>query len=87
MLTLKCTYFTDKISLFQQTKNNELQLLETEFSSTLEDMIDAYLRHENCYPAFLSAITLDLFNRQTMDPPPASSSEVEEDEEEEEEED
>nr|XP_045594716.1 mitotic spindle assembly checkpoint protein MAD1-like isoform X1 [Procambarus clarkii] len=72
----------DDFFMFEQTANKELQLLETDFSSTLDDLIDAYLRHENSYPAFLSAVTLDLFNRQTVEQPP-SSSEVEEEEEEE----
>lgn len=37
-------------------------------------MIDAYLNHENSYPAFLSAVTIDLFNRQTMVAAPSSTS-------------
>lgn len=63
---------------FQHTPAKEIQLLETEFSNTIDDLIDAYLRHENSYPAFLSAITLDLFNRQTKYQGHSSSEEDEE---------
>lgn len=70
----------DDYFLFEHTPAKELQLLETEFSSTLDDLIDAYLRHENSYPAFLSAVTLDLFNRQTKYHGPSSSEEEEEEE-------
>ena len=66
---------------FQHTPAKEIQLLETEFSNTLDDLIDAYLRLENSYPAFLSAITLDLFNRQTKYQEHSSSEEEEEEEE------
>ena len=67
---------------FQHTPAKEIQLLETDFSNTIDDLIDAYLRHENSYPAFLSAITLDLFNRQTKYQARSSSEEEEEEEEE-----
>jgi hypothetical protein len=46
--------------------NGEINMLSTEYSNSIEDIIDAYLKHENSYPAFLSAVTIDLFNRQTM---------------------
>ncbi|XP_075035657.1 mitotic spindle assembly checkpoint protein MAD1 isoform X1 [Mixophyes fleayi] len=44
----------------------KLQLLETNFSMTLHDFIDLHLHHQNSIPAFLSAVTLDLFSRQTI---------------------
>ncbi|MPC56757.1 Mitotic spindle assembly checkpoint protein MAD1 [Portunus trituberculatus] len=62
----------------EHTPAKEIQLLETDFSNNIEDLIDAYLRHENSYPAFLSAITLDLFNRQTKYQAHSSSEEEEE---------
>ncbi|XP_071536263.1 mitotic spindle assembly checkpoint protein MAD1-like [Panulirus ornatus] len=68
---------SDDYFMFEQT-SERLQLLETEFSSTLEDLIDAYLHHEKSYPAFLSAVTLDLYNRRTIDRPQSSSEEDEE---------
>ncbi|KAF2353975.1 Spindle assembly checkpoint component Mad1 [Trinorchestia longiramus] len=56
----------DDFFMFEMASNGEINLLSTDFSNSLEDMIDAYLNHENSYPAFLSAVTIDLFNRQTM---------------------
>ncbi|XP_035261025.1 mitotic spindle assembly checkpoint protein MAD1 isoform X1 [Anguilla anguilla] len=43
-----------------------MQLLETDFSRTLRELVDLHLFHQNSIPAFLSAVTLDLFSRQTM---------------------
>ncbi|XP_059835790.1 mitotic spindle assembly checkpoint protein MAD1 isoform X2 [Hypanus sabinus] len=43
----------------------KMQLLETDFSRSLTDLINLHLHHQNSIPAFLSAITLDLFSRQT----------------------
>uniref|UniRef100_A0A8C7ZPV5 Mitotic arrest deficient 1 like 1 n=1 Tax=Oryzias sinensis TaxID=183150 RepID=A0A8C7ZPV5_9TELE len=42
-----------------------MQLMETEFSKTLGEMVDLHLHHQKSIPAFLSAVTLDLFGRQT----------------------
>ncbi|XP_040295723.1 mitotic spindle assembly checkpoint protein MAD1 isoform X3 [Bufo bufo] len=54
--------------LFKSTSpsGGKLQLLETSFSRTLKDFIDLHLHHQNSIPAFLSAVTLDLFSRQTF---------------------
>lgn len=54
--------------LFKSTSSSggKLQLLETSFSRTLNDFIDLHLHHQNSIPAFLSAVTLDLFSRQTF---------------------
>ncbi|XP_071976464.1 mitotic spindle assembly checkpoint protein MAD1 isoform X3 [Engystomops pustulosus] len=54
--------------LFKSTSPSgvKLQLLETSFSRTLKDFIDLHLHHQNSIPAFLSAVTLDLFSRQTF---------------------
>ncbi|XP_078414671.1 mitotic spindle assembly checkpoint protein MAD1 isoform X2 [Cetorhinus maximus] len=43
----------------------KMQLLETDFSRSLTELINLHLHHQNSIPAFLSAITLDLFSRQT----------------------
>ncbi|XP_073420089.1 mitotic spindle assembly checkpoint protein MAD1-like isoform X4 [Dendrobates tinctorius] len=54
--------------LFKSTSpsGGKLQLLDTGFSRTLKDFIDLHLHHQNSIPAFLSAVTLDLFSRQTF---------------------
>ncbi|XP_023016891.2 mitotic arrest-deficient 1 [Leptinotarsa decemlineata] len=51
---------------FQVNKDGDLNLLENEFSATLESMINLHLRHQKSIPVFLSAITMDLFNTKTM---------------------
>ncbi|XP_031327824.1 mitotic spindle assembly checkpoint protein MAD1 isoform X2 [Photinus pyralis] len=51
---------------FQLNAEGALNLLENEFSMTLEDMVDLHLRHQKSIPVFLSAITMDLFNNRTM---------------------
>ncbi|XP_070616343.1 mitotic spindle assembly checkpoint protein MAD1-like [Erythrolamprus reginae] len=44
----------------------KMQLLETEFSQTVRDLIDLHLLQQDSIPAFLSAVTLELFSRQTV---------------------
>ncbi|XP_065748435.1 mitotic spindle assembly checkpoint protein MAD1 [Phocoena phocoena] len=44
----------------------KMQLLETEFSRTAQELIELYLLRQDSIPAFLSALTLDLFSRQTV---------------------
>ncbi|KAM9769739.1 mitotic spindle assembly checkpoint protein MAD1 isoform 1-T2 [Menidia menidia] len=51
--------------LFKKGSNTNMQLMETEFSKTLEEMVALHLHHQKSIPAFLSAVTLDLFSRQT----------------------
>ncbi|XP_038619289.1 mitotic spindle assembly checkpoint protein MAD1 [Tachyglossus aculeatus] len=43
-----------------------MQLLETEFSRTVHELINLHLLHQDSIPAFLSSVTLDLFSRQTV---------------------
>ncbi|XP_054288072.1 mitotic spindle assembly checkpoint protein MAD1-like [Macrosteles quadrilineatus] len=43
-----------------------MELLETPFSSSCGEMIDLHLHHHHSIPMFLSALTMDLFQRQTM---------------------
>uniref|UniRef100_A0AAY4C4G2 Mitotic spindle assembly checkpoint protein MAD1 n=1 Tax=Denticeps clupeoides TaxID=299321 RepID=A0AAY4C4G2_9TELE len=45
--------------------SGSMQLLETEFSRSLKEMVELHLFHQNSIPAFLSAVTLDLFSRVT----------------------
>ncbi|XP_048348498.1 mitotic spindle assembly checkpoint protein MAD1-like [Sphaerodactylus townsendi] len=49
-----------------RSSGSKMQLLETEFSQTLREMIDLHLHQQDSIPVFLSAITQDLFSRQTM---------------------
>lgn len=51
---------------FKLDSDGNLQMIATDFSSTLEELIDLHLRQHGSIPAFLSAVTMDLFNRTTM---------------------
>ncbi|XP_040123330.1 mitotic spindle assembly checkpoint protein MAD1 isoform X2 [Oryx dammah] len=44
----------------------KMQLLETAFSRTVPGLIELHLLRQDSIPAFLSALTLDLFSRQTL---------------------
>ncbi|XP_056135656.1 mitotic spindle assembly checkpoint protein MAD1 [Lampris incognitus] len=55
----------DDCLLFKKGSSGSMQMLETEFSATLEEMVSLHLHHQKSIPAFLSAVTLDLFSRQT----------------------
>ncbi|KAK3530693.1 hypothetical protein QTP86_032188 [Hemibagrus guttatus] len=46
--------------------SGEMQLLETDFSRTLTELVDLHLFHQKSIPMFLSAVTIDLFSRQTV---------------------
>ena len=54
------------VIIFQSSAKGEMMLLATDFSSQLTDQIETYLNRFNSIPAFLSSITLELFNRQTQ---------------------
>nr|KAF6480979.1 mitotic arrest deficient 1 like 1 [Molossus molossus] len=43
-----------------------MQLLETEFSRTVPELIEQHLLRQDSIPAFLGALTLELFSRQTL---------------------
>ncbi|XP_062945973.1 mitotic spindle assembly checkpoint protein MAD1 isoform X2 [Cynocephalus volans] len=45
---------------------SKMQLLETEFSRTVGELIELHLLRQDSIPAFLSSLTLELFSRQTM---------------------
>lgn len=55
----------DDSLLFKKGSSGSMQLMETEFSKTLAEMVALHLHHQKSIPAFLSAVTLDLFSRQT----------------------
>ncbi|XP_072337141.1 mitotic spindle assembly checkpoint protein MAD1 isoform X1 [Scyliorhinus torazame] len=57
----------DDYLMFKATNSlgAKMQLLESDFSNSLTELINLHLHHQNSIPAFLSAITLDLFSRQT----------------------
>lgn len=55
----------DDSLLFKKGSNGNMQLMETEFSKTLGEMVALHLHHQKSIPAFLSAVTLELFSRQT----------------------
>uniref|UniRef100_A0A8D0C5A9 Mitotic spindle assembly checkpoint protein MAD1 n=1 Tax=Scleropages formosus TaxID=113540 RepID=A0A8D0C5A9_SCLFO len=46
--------------------HTSMQLMETEYSRTLRELVELHLLHQNSIPVFLSAVTLDLFSRSTM---------------------
>jgi len=52
--------------LFQQSTGNELQMLANSYSSTFGDQVQTYLHGAGSIPAFLSSVTLELFQRQTI---------------------
>ena len=52
--------------LFQMGNDSSMTLIETDFSSTLEDLINFHLSQQHSIPMFLSAVTMDLFSRSTM---------------------
>lgn len=56
----------DDSLLFKKGSNGSMQLMETEFSKTLGEMVALHLHHQKSIPAFLSAVTLDLFSKQTI---------------------
>ncbi|XP_035930082.1 mitotic spindle assembly checkpoint protein MAD1 isoform X3 [Halichoerus grypus] len=44
----------------------KMQLLETAFSHSVRELIELHLLRQDSIPAFLSALTLELFSRQTV---------------------
>ncbi|XP_076779612.1 mitotic spindle assembly checkpoint protein MAD1 [Arvicanthis niloticus] len=44
---------------------SKMQLLETEFSRSVPELIELHLLQQDSIPAFLSAVTIELFSRQT----------------------
>lgn len=56
----------DEYLNFRLNDMGELDMLETEYSLTLVDMVTNYLAEHHSMPAFLSSLTLELFNRSTV---------------------
>ncbi|XP_056018923.1 mitotic spindle assembly checkpoint protein MAD1-like isoform X2 [Ostrea edulis] len=52
--------------MFEQSPSGEVQFLASDFAETLQDHIETYISKGNSIPAFLSAVTLELFNQQTV---------------------
>lgn len=53
--------------MFQLNSQGTLDMLETDYSQTLDTLMDQYLRNATgSLPAFTSALTLDLVHRVTM---------------------
>lgn len=50
----------------QQQSGGEINMLQTEFSRTVQELIEMYLVRQDSIPAFLSGLTLELLSRQTM---------------------
>ncbi|XP_055454639.1 mitotic spindle assembly checkpoint protein MAD1 isoform X1 [Psammomys obesus] len=44
---------------------SKMQLLETEFSRSVPELVELHLLQQDSIPAFLSALTIELFSRQT----------------------
>ncbi|CAH1126285.1 unnamed protein product [Ceutorhynchus assimilis] len=65
---LRSTYAEqqDDLLCFAVNQAGDLDLLATDFSSSLEPLIDLHLKHQNSIPVFLSAVTMDLFNQKTI---------------------
>lgn len=56
----------DEYLNFRINESGVLDMLETEYSISLADMMRTHLGTHNSLPAFLSALTLDLFNKVTV---------------------
>lgn len=54
--------------LLFQLEDGELQMLETEFTRQLDKRLFVYLTRCDSVPAFLSNVTLHLFDQQTINP-------------------
>lgn len=50
----------------QVNSEEALNVLENNFSKSLEDMIDLHLRRQKSFPVFLSELTIKLFNDRSM---------------------
>lgn len=51
---------------FRLNESNVLDMLETPYSATLKPLIETQLVGNKSLPAFLSALTLDLFQKATI---------------------
>ncbi|XP_026294596.1 mitotic spindle assembly checkpoint protein MAD1 [Frankliniella occidentalis] len=65
--------------LFKLEEDSTFNLLETSFSESVGDLIDTHLRQQGSLPVFHAAVTMDLFNRQSMMVPSASADDDDDD--------
>lgn len=56
----------DEYLNFRLNEVGELDMLESTYSNTLTDLVSNYLVGQSSMPAFLSSLTLELFNRSTV---------------------
>lgn len=49
-----------------QSESGTMEMLETSYSKTLEDLIDLHLNRHRSIPLFLASLTTTLFNKQTL---------------------
>ncbi|XP_059615553.1 mitotic spindle assembly checkpoint protein MAD1 [Phlebotomus argentipes] len=56
----------DDFLSFRLKESGALDMLETEYSMSLREMMRTHLGTHNSLPTFLSALTMDLFNRTTI---------------------
>ncbi|XP_061686294.1 mitotic spindle assembly checkpoint protein MAD1 [Syngnathoides biaculeatus] len=52
--------------VFKKGPSGSMELMETAFSKTLGELVNLHLHHQNSIPVFTSALTIDLFGRQTI---------------------
>lgn len=43
-----------------------IEMVHTDYSATLEELVELHLHHHRSIPLFLSALTMELFTRTTM---------------------
>jgi mitotic spindle assembly checkpoint protein MAD1 len=46
--------------------DDRIEMVQTSFSDSVPELIKTHLEEQGSIPAFLSALTLDLFSRQTF---------------------
>ncbi|XP_026320731.1 mitotic spindle assembly checkpoint protein MAD1-like [Hyposmocoma kahamanoa] len=49
-----------------QLSDDGIEMVHTEYSSTLGELVELHLHHHRSIPVFLSALTMELFTRTTM---------------------
>ncbi len=50
--------------ILQFTEGDNVQLLENEYTAEWSDFVETYLETDDCFPAFLAAVTLQLYDKQ-----------------------
>ncbi|XP_059469943.1 mitotic spindle assembly checkpoint protein MAD1 isoform X1 [Neocloeon triangulifer] len=66
LFKLTSTYCADdEYLLFNVRDDDTIEMPSTPFAETIQELIRLHLEDQNSYPAFLSALTLDLYSRQS----------------------